>query len=205
VKIVNAVAWAAVALGILGAASPAHAFSALSEDNGAVRAKPGAAPQRFRALTVLVSPYTSFQRNFAVPGEGVIFQEKKTNVGPLILIEKLYRLDQRDTFQGAHPRSGSTFTLGGYYWYNSKKTDRLTIYGKYFPNRQFGVEADIGGETRQGITEYYAFLLYNALHATAKNNLAIQVGIGPYIPRTSIGDVGYTGTVTAAYKIVHRT
>lgn len=211
-KILNVLAVAAVVLGVIGAACPAHAqIGGLSEVSGGTRTAAVGKPERFRDLTVLFSPYTSFQRTFPSSGGGKIYQNKQTNAGPLVLFEKLYRLDQRETFLAKHPHQGSTFTLGGYYWYNSASRDRLTVYGKYFPNSTVGIGLNLGGETHStnpaqggnpgGVTEYYGFVLINALRVTSKNNLAIQLGLGPYIPRSSIGNIGYTGSAAAAYRL----
>jgi hypothetical protein len=125
---------------------------------------------------------------------------KANDVGPLVLVEKLYRLDQRETFLKTG-KPGSTFSLGAWYWYHSSTTDRYSIYGKYFFDNRYGAQLSIGGDSHVGLNEYYGFFLYNALRSNDKNKIAIQVGVGPYLPRTSTGNLGYTATAAAAYTL----
>ena len=195
---------AAVVLGAMALAMPAHAqFGSLRETSDTEYTQyvtaGGKAPQ-FKPFTLFFSPYTLFQRTGARTGAGQIFSFKSNDSGPLILVEKLYRLDQRETFLKTG-RPGSTFSLGAWYWYHNSNTDRFSLYGKYFLNNRYGLQGSFGGDTHIGLTEYYGFFLYNVLRTNAKQKVAVQAGVGPYLPRTSAGDLGYTATGAAAYNI----
>ena len=97
--------------------------------------------------------------------------------------------------------------MGAWYWYNGSKqrgnADRLALYTQYNVNRNFSAQISLGGATHgspSGLFEYYGFLLYSPT-LPRNSNFGIQFGFGPYIPRRSIGDVGYTYTVGAVYKL----
>lgn len=202
-KLVKWAAPSALALSALVFATPSHAqFGSLRETadapvitaNGKIVFKPN---------TLFISPITTFQRTGASVGTGAqagqIFSFKANDAGPLVLYEKLYRLDTpRPTFRG---KEGTSLSLGFWYWYHNSKFDRYAAYSKYFFNPRIGAQVSVGGDTHTGINEYYGFLLVNALRATRSNKVGVQVGVGPYIPRTSIGGSGITYTVAAAYNI----
>lgn len=153
----------------------------------------------FKPNTLFISPITTFQRTFASVKGGQIFANKTSDAGPMVLYEKLYRLDAgRPTFKGT---GGTSLSLGFWYWYHNSNVDRYAVYGKYFFNKSVGGQLSIGGDTNTGVNEYYGFVLYNVLRSKPKAPVGVQVGIGPYIPRTSLGSPGYTYTVAAAYNI----
>ena len=91
--------------------------------------------------------------------------------------------------------------MGAWYWYHNGSTDRFSVYDKYFLNNRYGVQASLGGDTHLGLSEYYGFFLYNALRTNAHQKVGLQLGAGPYLPRTSAGDLGYTATGAVAYNI----
>lgn len=195
---------AGAALGILAIAMPAHAqFGSLRETSDTEYTQYVTSTGKsaeFKPFTVFFSPDTLFQRTGARTSGGQIIRYKTNDTGPLVLVEKLYRLDQRETFLKTG-KSGSTVSIGAWYWYNSAKTDRLALYAKYFLNNKYGAQLSLGGDTHLGLSEYYGFFLYNVLRSNEKNKVAVQVGAGPYIPRTSLGDPGYTATAAVAYNI----
>jgi hypothetical protein len=195
-------------LGALVLGQSAHAqFGSLRETSDTEYTQyvnPNGKAPSFKPFTVFFSPYTLFQRTYATVGSGGesgrVLSVKTNDAGPLVLFEKLYRLDQRETFQKTG-KAGSTFSLGTWYWYHNSKIDRYSVYGKYFFNNRYGLQGSIGGDTHLGLSEYYGFFLYNIVRSNDKNKVGVQIGAGPYLPRTSQGDVGYTGTAAAAYNL----
>lgn len=188
----------------LACALPAHAqFGSLRETSDTEYTQyvtAGGHAPAFKPFTIFFSPYTLFQRTGARTGSGQIFSFKSNDSGPLVLIEKLYRLDQRETFQKTG-KPGSTFSLGAWYWYHNNRVDRYSVYGKYFFNNRYGLQGSLGGDTHLGLSEYYGFFLYNALRTNATQKVGLQLGAGPYLPRTSAGNLGYNATGAAAYNI----
>jgi hypothetical protein len=156
----------------------------------------------FKPFTFYFSPLTQFQRTGAQVAPGQILAFKKNETGPLFLIEKLYRLDVRPSFLAENAkREGSTFSLGAWYWTHGSKSDRYSVYGKYFFNGRYGAQLSIGGDRNVGLIEYYGFFLYNVLRPHGKSPLAVQAGVGPYFPRQELGSPGYTYTLAAAYNL----
>ena len=198
----------AAAAGAWLLAAPAHAqFGSLRETSDTEYTQyvtgGGKAPT-FKPFTLFFSPYTLFQRTYGQVGggsqSGDILSVKANDSGPLVLIEKLYRLDQREAFQKTG-KPGSTFSLGAWYWYHNSSIDRYSLYGKYFFNNRYGLQGSIGGDTHLGLSEYYGFFLYNALRTNARQKVGVQLGVGPYLPRTSSGNTGYTATGAVAYNL----
>lgn len=198
-----AVTVAALGLAALTLVAPAHAqFGSLREtaDTPVIDAT---GKIIFKPNTLFISPFTTFQRTGARVGTGAqggqIFAFKTNDAGPMVLYEKLYRLDAgRPTFKGT---GGSSLSLGLWYWYHNSAVDRYALYSKYFFNKSVGAQVSFGGDTHTGLNEYYGFLLYNLLRAKPKAPIGVQVGIGPYLPRTSLGNAGYTYTAAAAYNV----
>ncbi len=191
---------AAVLLCALALGTPAHAqFSSLRETGEATVDATGKII--FKSNTLIFSPVTTFQRAGAKVGTGAqggnIFSFKANEAGPMLVYEKLYRLDVRPTFK---KKEGTSLALGFWYWYHNNNVDRYAAFSKYFVNKSIGAQISIGGDTHTGVNEYYGFLLYNALRPKEKQPIGVQLGIGPYIPRTNLGSSGYTYTVSAAYN-----
>ena len=148
-----------------------------------------------------VSPLTVFQFTNTVPvGNGQFSTRKRSNYGPFIQIER--HLPLRDN--GGQP---SSVAFGGWYWGHTSQADnnpdRLGLYGLYNYNRNFSVQATVGGATRgatSGLFEYYGFVLYQPTLPRG-SKLGLQAGVGPYFVRSSVGDTGYTYTVGAVYTL----
>lgn len=204
------VARAALALGLTAAVLPAYAqFPTSLGQTGAgkrVTDKNGKVSIVEEGRTYLsVSPLTVFQfTNTSPVGNGDFGTSKRNNFGPFIQLEKHFPLRPNP---GNQP---SSFVLGAWYWgHTSDKNnnpDRLGIYGQYNFNQNFSTQVTIGGATRgqqSGLFEYYGFLLYQPT-LPKKSNLGIQVGVGPYFVRHSIGDTGYTYTLGAVYRLTPR-
>jgi hypothetical protein len=187
----------------MAVARPAHAqFSSLREAGTETTINVKGKVRLFKPITVFFSPDTLFQRDFARVSGANIYSVQENDAGPLIGLEKLYLLDLRPTYIKTHPGSaGSSFTLGTWYWYNSSHLDRFAVYGKYFLNGRIGVQGSFGGDSHLGLYEYYGFVLYNALRATSTNKFAVQLGVGPYLPRQSLGNLGYNATAAVAYSV----
>lgn len=193
----------AVLLCVLAPARPSHAqFGSLREtaDTPVIDASGKIV---FKPNTVFFSPLTTFQRTGASVGTGAqggqIFSFKASDAGPMALYEKLYRVDAgRPSYKG---REGASLSLGTWYWYHNNAVDRFAVYGKYFFNRGIGAQISVGGDTHTGVNEYYGFLLYNVVRSKPKLPVGVQVGVGPYFPRASLGGSGYTYTAAAAYSL----
>ncbi len=148
-----------------------------------------------------VSPLTVFQfTNTTGVGNGQFSTRKRSNYGPFLQIER--HLPLRDN--GGQP---SSVAFGAWYWGHTNRTDnnpdRLGLYGQYNYNRNFSVQATVGGATRgpvSGLFEYYGFALYQPT-LPSKSKLGLQAGVGPYFVRSSVGNTGYTYTVGAVYTL----
>ena len=185
-------------LAVIGvAASAAHAqFSNYSEAHSAPTGQPSFEIKSAQ-LSVLVSPYTTFERTYAAFENNSIVAHKQVDKGVLLSIEQFHR--NLSDLPTANNSNTSSSTLGAYYWYNSKHRDNYAAYYKYFPTSKIGGQVTIGGDTKLGINEYYLFVLYNALVADPKHKLAVQVGAGPYFPRQELGKGGWNYILGASY------
>ena len=202
-----AAAVAATALGILGTVHPAWAqFPTNLGESGATH------EVYHHGQKILVpvknnyfafSPFiTTFQfKNTTGPDSNGRFNTNKTtNSGTFLQIEKHISLE--DTRQPS-----SSLSVGLWYWYHNSRQDnnpdRLGLYTQYNFNRNIAVQVTIGGSTRgvpSGLFEYYGFLLYSPT-LPKQSRFGLQVGVGPYIPRRSVGSVGYTYTLGGVYKL----
>jgi hypothetical protein len=152
-----------------------------------------------------VSPLTVFQFTNTSPVGNGDYQTRKTDdFGPFIQLEKHYPLHSNP---GNQP---SSVVLGAWYWGHTTKKDnnpdRLGLYSQYNFNRNFSVQATLGGSTRgpqSGLFEYYGFLLYQPT-LPHSSRIGVQAGVGPYFVRHSIGDTGYTYTAGAVYSLTPR-
>ena len=201
------VATAGAALGALTFGLPAQAqFPVANTETGgeapSAPADPNApppTPPRRQFNYVSVSPYTVFQ--FVTPNRngttGEVTTTKSTKVGPFFQYERDYEIERK--------RSTSV-SLGAWYWYHGgsdNERDRFAVYSTYNFSRQFGLEVNAGGTTNVGFTEYYGFGLYRyALPNAPHPHLSlIQVGVGPYFPRSGYGNTGYTATLGGLYTL----
>lgn len=199
-----AAALAAAAVLLLGGGAQAISTGEIMDDGGKKVVQGAVRPTTPTQTVIAVSPETTvFQ--FRVPvrdSNGRTHINTITNVGTTVVVEKLF------TLEGYRPRhsNSSTASIGAWYWYHNSKTDRFSVYGKYFANSRVGGQLSVGGDSHLGLFEYYALLLYNAKKITPTSPLAIQLGIGPYLSRRSGrtdtfsgGDPGVTGIVDLTY------
>jgi len=158
-----------------------------------------------------VSPYSVFQFTSASRDltTGDVTTKHTTKIGPFIQYARNFNIEQG--------RSTSV-SLGAWYWYHGSTDstvtakarydtyDRFALFTTYNFNSRIAIQANAGGITRVGFTEYYGFLLYQyappaSLHTRFN---AAQVGFGPYFPRTSYGSTGYTATGGVGYDLNDR-
>lgn len=168
------------------------------------------------------SPYTVFQ--FRDPshnpktGENTL--NRSSRVGPFLQLEKYFPLYSPPSTEQAATSAGTddpaapgpvkgykfsqqAFTAGAWYWYHGGSDinrDRFALYGKYNYNNQLGAEINAGGSTSSGFFEYYGFLLFSS-QVPPKDKLSFTVGVGPYLPKSSLGNTGFTGTLGVAYRL----
>lgn len=152
-----------------------------------------------------VSPLTVFQftNTFGPDSSGRFSTRKRSDFGPFVQLER--HLPLRDN--GGQP---SSVAFGAWYWGHTSKNDnnpdRLGLYSQYNYNRNFAVQATVGGATRgapSGLFEYYGFLLYQPT-LPHRSKLGLQAGFGPYFVRSSVGNTGYTYTFGAVYSLTPR-
>jgi len=168
------------------------------------------------------SPYTVFQ--FRDPNHnpqtGGNTLDRSSRVGPFVQIEKYFPLHSTDRDDAATAVAGGdqtaltpppapykfsqqAFTAGAWYWYHGGSDinrDRFALYGKYNYNSQLGAEVNAGGSTSSGFFEYYGFLLYSP-PLPPKNKVSLTIGVGPYLPKSSLGNTGFTASLGIAYRL----
>lgn len=148
-----------------------------------------------------VSPYTVFQFSGANrDATGLVTTTKTTKIGPFIQYSRNYNIEQS---------RNSSVNIGAWYWYHGSDDayrDRFALFTTYNFTDRISAQANAGGISKIGFTEYYGFLLYRYSPPARLNTRfnAVQVGVGPYFPRTSYGNAGYTATAGAGYDLTNQ-